>query len=76
MNIKETVETEGRGNGEGTRLIDWSRGNNKGNPKIWREEDYEELANAYELFARKFSSEEDYNIIEKVRNMVRSRAQQ
>ena len=34
------------------RLIDWRRGN----PYVWRDEDYDELIHSDRIFARKFSS--------------------
>ena len=35
------------------RLIDWTRGA----PYVWRRQNYEELLQSEQLFARKFSSE-------------------
>lgn len=65
-----TVKCPSRGNCRGIRFIDWKQGNNKGNPKIWLEEDWDELNSAYELFARKFSSQIDYEIIKKIYNKL------
>lgn len=42
------------------RLIDWKRGN----PYVWRENDYEELMQAPHLFARKFDETVDAAVIE------------
>ena len=42
------------------RNIDW----NRGGPYVWKKEDYEELINSDTLFARKFDSEQDREIID------------
>lgn len=44
------------------RRIDWSRGN----PHVWKAEDYEELMNCREILARKFSSNTDIEIINRI----------
>ncbi|MBN9647094.1 glycosyl transferase [Terrisporobacter glycolicus] len=44
------------------RHIDWSRGG----PYVFKENDYNELLNVYSLFARKFNSNQDYKIIDKI----------
>ena len=44
------------------RYIDW----NRGNPYVWKKEDYNELINSNVLFARKFDSEIDREIIDKI----------
>lgn len=44
------------------RYIDW----NRGNPYIWRIEDYEELMNSGFLFARKFDTNVDMAIIDRI----------
>lgn len=44
------------------RLIDWERGN----PYVWRINDYEELIHAPHLFARKFDETVDFEIIDKM----------
>lgn len=44
------------------RFIDWKRGN----PYVWKLEDYEELISSEHLFARKFEETVDKDIIEKV----------
>ncbi len=44
------------------RAIDWSRGN----PYIWRISDFNQLINSNALFARKFSSQTDKGIIDKI----------
>lgn len=44
------------------RYIDWSRGN----PYIWRIEDYDQLINSNYLFARKFDEKESKELIEKI----------
>lgn len=44
------------------RYIDW----NRGNPYIWKNEDYDELMNSGFLFARKFDLTTDSKIIERI----------
>ena len=51
---------------ETVRLIDWSRGN----PYVWRKEDFKELTESGALFARKFSSTTDKEIILKIKESV------
>lgn len=46
------------------RLIDW----NRGEPYIFKESDFKEIVNSQCFFARKFSSEIDANIINKIYN--------
>lgn len=48
------------------RKIDWDRGN----PYIWKKEDYEELINSDFLFARKFSEEKDEEIVDIIFNKL------
>lgn len=48
------------------RLIDWKRGD----PYVFKRDDYEELASSDLLFARKFDSKVDSAIIEQVRDSV------
>lgn len=48
------------------RYIDW----NRGNPYIFKEEDYEALINSECLFARKFSEKIDRKIIIKLRDKI------
>lgn len=50
------------------RRIDWTRGE----PYVWRMTDYEELSTCNELFARKFSSSIDKQIIDAIVDMVNS----
>lgn len=45
------------------REIDWQRGA-KAHPYVWREADYERLVNSGNLFARKFNTEVDRNIVD------------
>lgn len=47
------------------RLIDWRRGN----PYVWRDEDYDELMDSDRIFARKFSSEH-IGIVKKITDSV------
>jgi len=51
------------------RAIDWKRGN----PYIWKSEDFDTLINSPFLFARKFS-EDDMEIIDKIKNYLKSSA--
>ncbi len=44
------------------RLIDWKRGN----PYVWRVEDFEEIKNSPCIFARKFDLDVDKKIVEKI----------
>lgn len=44
------------------RLIDWKRGN----PYVWRTEDFEEIKNSPCIFARKFDLNTDKEIVEKI----------
>lgn len=48
------------------REIDW----NRGNPYVWKEGDFEYLIKSVKLFARKFSSESDKDIINLICNQV------
>lgn len=50
------------------RLIDFKRGN----PWVWRTEDFDTLVNSGKMFARKFSSKVDVNIINKIFDYVES----
>lgn len=50
------------------RLIDWQRGT----PYVWRSSDFSELANSDRMFARKFSSDIDKEIIDSIYNMVKN----
>lgn len=49
------------------REIDW----NRGNPYIWKENDFEHLIKSDKLFARKFSSTIDKRIINRIVNFVK-----
>lgn len=48
------------------RYIDWKRGN----PYIFRKEDFQELVNSNRMFARKFSSKTDNEIISNIFNYL------
>lgn len=48
------------------RFIDWKRGG----PYVFRKEDFEELINSQMLFARKFSTQVDLDIIEALFNYI------
>jgi len=49
------------------RHIDW----NRGLPYVWHKNDYNELINCNDLFARKFSSEVDRDIIDLIYNQLK-----
>ena len=49
------------------RAIDW----NRGDPYVWRDEDFEELKTSKCVFARKFDYETDSQIVEDIYNYVR-----
>lgn len=49
------------------RYIDW----NRGMPFTFTSEDYEAIINSDDFFARKFSSEKDKNVIDKIYNKVK-----
>lgn len=58
------------GNGmikDDARHIDW----NRGWPYVWHKEDFDELMNCPELFARKFSSDADIKIIDMIYNKLK-----
>ena len=55
--------------GENLRLIDWTRGK----PYIWRSSDIDEIRNSDKIFARKFDSNVDCNIIDSIVKMCKSR---
>lgn len=65
-----TIRSRSLGNSPGLRLMDWGRGNDKGNPHTWTIADWEELSHAKEIFARKFSSDLDYEVINKIKEMI------
>lgn len=52
------------------RYIDW----NRGAPYTFRESDINDLINSDKLFARKFSSKVDKNVIDKIFNHINSRS--
>ena len=62
-----TILAFSRGNSEGIRLIDWGRGNQKGNPKTWTDDDWDEIDSAFEIFARKFSSTQGRGVIDRLK---------
>lgn len=49
-----------------TRYVDWERGR----PYTWRAENFDELMSAEALFARKFSSEVDKAVIDKIKEKL------
>ena len=51
------------------RLIDWQRGN----PYIWKSEDWEEIIKNKNLFARKFDENIDEDIVEKLYNYLKEK---
>ncbi len=48
------------------RLIDWERGSSKGNPYVWHVEDYDRIMQSDCMFARKFDTSIDSEIIDKI----------
>lgn len=66
--FKETIFDTSLNAGGGTRIIDWKRGN----PYVWRFDDFESLCKAPELFARKFDSNIDRSIIDAMVEYVKS----
>ena len=50
------------------RLIDW----NRGSPYVFRSEDYEQIMNSSAMFARKFSTSIDKNIIDMIYMNIKS----
>lgn len=48
------------------RYIDWTRGN----PYVWKIEDYNRLMNSEYLFARKFDEKQSKNLIDKIYNTL------
>lgn len=51
------------------RLIDW----NRGNPYVWRKEDFEIIKSSPCMFARKFDLNVDRNIVDTVLDMVKEK---
>jgi hypothetical protein len=54
------------------RYIDW----NRGQPYVWRVNDYNKLMNTDFLFARKFDINTDFNIVEKIYDYLKNNQQQ
>lgn len=69
---ESTLKCTSRGNTKRIRKIDWSKGVTTGSPHTWTLENWDELKEAPELFARKFSTSVDPEIIYKVRDMVKN----
>ena len=65
-----TILAFSRGNSRGIRLMDWNGSDKIGSPKIYTTQNLEELESAYELFARKFSSAKDPEIIDLIRKRL------
>lgn len=64
--FKDTIlDYEGKRK-EVIRKIDWERGT----PYTWEEKDFKELIESKSLFARKFSSDHDKKIIDRIKNHV------
>lgn len=53
------------------RYVDWTRSVNKANPHIWEASEFDELINSGYLFARKFDSDVDKEIIDKICDYVK-----
>lgn len=51
------------------RYVDW----NRGNPYVFRREDFDDLINSPYLFARKFDLNEDVQIVEKIYNHLKGK---
>lgn len=66
--FKDSIIDESKGKYPSTRKIDWERGR----PYTWRENDFNELINSDALFARKFSSKENKEIIDKISNHLKA----
>lgn len=64
--FKDTLWKNEKGKIESLRLIDWKRGT----PYTWRLSDFQNLIDSRKLFARKFSSEIDGEIIAKIHQHV------
>jgi hypothetical protein len=54
------------------RYIDW----NRGQPYVWRVNDYNKLMNTEYLFARKFDINTDFSIVEKIYDYLKNNQQQ
>lgn len=52
------------------RLIDWQRGT----PYVWRSSDFSELTNSKRMFARKFSSDVDKEIIDRLYTYLKNKS--
>ncbi|TDW13959.1 core-2/I-Branching enzyme [Breznakia blatticola] len=65
-NVDVTFDEDFNGKSHG-RYIDW----NRGNPYIFRTEDYDLLINSQCLFARKFDENIDFNIINKIYDNIK-----
>jgi hypothetical protein len=63
---KDTVADYSKDSANLTRKIDWERGN----PYIWRKWDYKELIESDALFARKFNSGVDKDIINLISDRI------
>lgn len=54
------------------RYVDWTRSVNKANPHVWETKEFDELINSGYLFARKFDSDIDREIIDQIYNYVKN----
>lgn len=64
--FKDTIVDTNKENVGIVRYIDWKRGT----PYTWKEVDFQELINSDAMFARKFSSNIDKKIIQKIKNHI------
>lgn len=64
--FKDKLSKEGN-----MRLIVWKKNSNS--PYIFKNNDYDMLINSDKLFARKFQEKEDFNIVEKIFNMLNNK---
>ncbi|MBQ7986575.1 MAG: glycosyl transferase [Clostridia bacterium] len=63
------IYKDSQGNTCDLRLVDWKRGNGN-NPYVFRSEDFDMLTESDRLFARKFDTETDKAIIDKIYEYV------
>lgn len=68
-NFKNKLYTNEENGYDNMRKILWEN-NNSGSPYVWKNEDFNNLANSRALFARKFDSQIDNEIINLIANYV------
>lgn len=67
---RDTLFIDADGNYTNLMKLDFIRGNGLGSPYVWRSVDFDELKDSDKLFARKFDSTVDNEIIELITNMI------